>query len=303
VRPNSRLGFVCGEIKRGSFIMTRSLKLLSICGAAIFASASWAVADGYEYDGKAMEAPKPHRELSYSFNIAGTTDYIFRGISQTDRDPTLQGGADFAYGSLYLGIWASGLDFGEDGSGQGVADLEIDIYGGYTPSWDTKSHFGKIDFDFGVIYYLYPGARDDGAELDYVELKAGYSWSPLHPNLTTGTTVYWSPEYSGELGTVWTVETSASYEFHSIRGIVPTFSGLLGWQTGDSAAYRAFVNGDDEYYYWNAGLELAIEKITLDFRYWDTDIANNGPFGTGFCDGPLFQCDETFVFTVKVEVP
>lgn len=284
--------------------MVYSHRLLSLGAAAgllLAASAAAALADGMEYDGKAMEAPKPAREFTYSFNIAGTSDYIFRGFSQTDRDPTLQGGMDLAYGSLYFGVWGSGLDFGDTGAPnfQEIAWGEIDIYGGYKPSWDTKTHFGTIDFDLGVIYYAYPNARDSGAELDYVELKAGYSWSPLHPSLTTGTTVYWSPEYTGETGSVWTIETAGAYAFHSIRGITPTISGLLGWQTGDDAAYSAIVNGDDHYYYWNAGLELAVEKITFDFRYWDTSVSETG----GFCSGPLFQCDETFVFTVKVEVP
>jgi len=258
-----------------------------------------ALADGYEYEGKAMAAPEEGRKFTYSFNIAGTSDYVFRGFSQTDRDPTIQGGFDIGYGIFYAGGWASGLDFGGEADGfGGDAQIEIDWYAGITPSWNSP--FGKMDLDFGVIYYTYPGASDAVTELDYVELKAGYSWSILHPNLTTGTTVYWSPDYTAETGSVWTVESSASYAFHSIRGITPTISGLLGWQTGDDLGWQAtFANGDDDYYYWNAGLELGIEKITFDFRYWDTNVSNAG----GFCDGPLFQCNETFVFTVKVEVP
>ena len=288
--------------------MVYSHRLLSLGAAAglfLAASSAAVLADGIEYDAKAMEAPKPAREFTYSFNIAGTSDYIFRGFSQTDRDPTLQGGMDLAYGSFYFGVWGSGLDFGDTGAPnfQEIAWGEIDIYGGLTRSWDTGHHlFGTIDFDFGVIYYAYPNARDSGAELDYVEFKAGYSWplwSFLIPNMTSGTTVFYSPDYTGETGSVWTVESTYSWKGHEIRGITPTISGLLGWQTGDSAAYSAIVNGDDNYYYWNAGLELAVEKITFDFRYWDTNVSNAG----GFCNGPLFQCDETFVFTVKVEVP
>ena len=51
----------------------------------------------------------------------------------------------------------------------------------------------------------------------------------------------------------------------------PTISGLLGWQTGEVG--RLYNGGlEDEYYYWNAGLALTVEKLTLDFRYWDTDL-------------------------------
>jgi uncharacterized protein (TIGR02001 family) len=294
--------------------MAESRKLVSLCGAmgiALIALSGAALADGYEYEGKAMAAPKPAREFTYSFNIAGTSDYVFRGFSQTDRDPTLQGGADFGYGIAYLGVWASGLDFGTTTGlpgGPDIANIEVDIYGGIKPSWNTHTFIGKVDFDFGVIYYAYPNARDAGAELDYVEFKAGYSssfWSFLIPGLTSGTTVFYSPEYTGKTGSVWTVESAYAWEGREIHGIKPTISGLLGWQTGDSAAYSVLVNGDDQYYYWNAGLALGVGGITFDFRYWDTDIANsNAALGTtGYCNGPLFQCDSTFVFTVKVEVP
>jgi uncharacterized protein (TIGR02001 family) len=288
--------------------MTEFRKLVPLCCAALVALSGAALADGYEYEGKAMAAPEEGRKFTYSFGLAGTSDYVFRGFSQTDRDPTIQGSIDIGYGMFYAGVWGSGLDFGgppSDGTGLD-AQIELDWYAGIKPAWDTKTFIGKVDLDFGVIYYNYPGAGDNLLELDYVELKAGYSSTWLHPNLTTGTMVYWSPDYTNETGTVWTIESSAAYAFHSIRGITPTVSGLLGWQTGDDADWKsAFANGDDEYYYWNAGLELAVGNISFDFRYWDTDIDNNNASiaSFGFCDGPTLQCDETFVFTVSVSVP
>ena len=55
------------------------------------------------------------------------------------------------------------------------------------------------------------------------------------------------------------------------------------------------VGGKDHYYYWNAGLTLAVEKLSFDFRYWDTDISG--------CTGGVFSCDERFVFSATVAVP
>ena len=66
-------------------------------------------------------------------NIALATDYRFRGISQTDRDPAVSGGFDFtAENGLYAGIWGSNISFG--------CSLELDYYGGYR---------GKINDDLG----------------------------------------------------------------------------------------------------------------------------------------------------------
>jgi uncharacterized protein (TIGR02001 family) len=229
-------------------------------------------------------------KLSWSASLTGTSDYVFRGISQTDNDPTIQGSIGVQYGMFYAGGWASGLDFG---GGDSDAEIEIDWYGGVRPSWNSP--LGKVDFDFGVIYYTYPGLADAGAEADYVEFKAGYSLpSPFIKNLTTGTTVFYSPEYGGEVGEVWTTESVASYTLPKFGVFDPTISGLLGWEKGQSSKFNG---GDDEYYYWNAGLALVVENLTFDFRYWDTDL-NPG----GVC-GNAGLCDERFVFSATVSIP
>ena len=98
-----------------------------------------------------------------------------------------------------LGVEAS--ISGRRRSGRPDAQVEIDWYGGIKPTWNSP--LGTMNLDFGVIYYSYPGANPDFARprrSDYVELKAGYSWSALHPSLVTGTTVYWSPDYTFETG-------------------------------------------------------------------------------------------------------
>ena len=210
------------------------------------------------------------RQFSWSVNIGATTDYVFRGISQNDEKPALQGGVDMTYGIFYAGVWSSMIDFGDALS----ADAEVDFYVGIKPEWQG------ITFDLGVIYYAYPGASDSGAELDYVEVKAGASASPIQ-NLTIGGTIFYSPEFTGETGEVWTFEGSAGYELPKLAMFTPTVSALLGYATGDEI---------EDYVYWNAGLSLAVDKLTLDFRYWDTDI-------DGGCAG---LCDERFVATAKV---
>jgi uncharacterized protein (TIGR02001 family) len=233
-------------------------------------------------------------EFTWSASLTGTSEYVFRGISQTDEDPTIQGSINIGYGMFYAGAWASGLDWG---AGTPDADLEVDWYAGIKPTWDS-SPLGAVTFDFGVIYYTYPGVADDAGELDYVEFKAAYSISSAFiKGLTTGGAVYYSPEYSGEIGEVWTTESIASYALPKVWVFDPTISGLLGWQTGDTADGYS-IGGDDEYYYWNAGLTLTVEKLALDFRYWDTD-ADPG----GLCGSDVFQCDERFVFSATVALP
>jgi uncharacterized protein (TIGR02001 family) len=273
--------------------------LCGIAGAGFLALTGAAVADGEESYG----APPPveeGRKFTYSFNIDGTSDYVFRGISQTDNDPTVQGGVDFGYGMIYAGAWASGLDFGDDPTVSGSqAQVEIDWYGGIKPSW--QSPLGLMNLDFGGIYYTYPGANDFAANLDYFEFKAGYSWSVLHPSLTTGTTVFYSPDYFAGTGPVWTIETYAAWTLPKVWVFAPVVNGLVGWEKGDAnEGYFVNVIGtDDEYYYWNAGLVLGVDNISMDFRYWDTNIGGDA----GNICAAAKLCDERFVFTMKVAVP
>jgi uncharacterized protein (TIGR02001 family) len=250
-------------------------------------------------------------EFKWSFNIGATTDYVFRGISQTAENPTVQGGVDVSYGIFYAGVWASGVDFGDTTAvgfpTRNVATLEADFYAGVKPT------LGPVTFDLGVIYYAYPGARDNFAttnvrEQDYVEIKGGASGAviPFLPKLTLGGVVYFSPDYTGEQGETWTTEATAAYELPALWKFTPTVSGLVGAVYGEFDANAAgrnpgFVaaNGEDSYLYWNVGLTLAIEKLSFDFRYWDTDIKNAGVSSQTLCTNPTFQCDERFVFTAK----
>lgn len=220
-------------------------------------------------------APSP---FSWSVNFGVTSDYVFRGYSQSAGDPVAQGGVDFTYKLFYAGVWASGIDFG---TGSGTS-TEVDLYVGIKPT------YGPVTFDFGVIYYIYPGANDAGAELDYVELKAGASTTV--DKFSFGGTVFYSPEYTGEVGAAWTLEGTAGYELPSYGGITPTLSATIGTTLFDAA-------GLDDYVYWNAGIAFAAGKVTLDLRYWDTDV------DSAFCSAKVFGCDERFVATVKVALP
>ena len=272
--------------------------VVAACAALMLIGPGSALADGMRRSIK--DAPKPEaRRCNLSANVALTTEYVFRGFSQTAENPAVQGGFDVTCGIFYAGVWASNLDFGGDaiwgGTGtEDVANIEMDWYVGIKPVT------GKITWDLGVIYYSYPGSIDPaGLELSYVELKVGAS-AEVWKDGTFGATVFYSPDYSLETGDVWTVEASFAQVLPKVGIFTPTFSALVGYQGGDSTSYSAlFANGDDHYWYWNAGLTLGFhEKFSLDLRYWDTNIDNNG-LAVNFCKGPILQCDERFVATLK----
>ncbi|MGK0266223.1 MAG: hypothetical protein ACI82N_000467 [Maricaulis sp.] len=133
-------------------------------------------------------------------NVALSTNYIYRGISQTDDGPAISGGFDYAAESgLYAGVWASSVDFGDD------TTMEMDVYGGYAFT------AGSWDLDFGALYYGYPDSPSAGGDQNFWELYAGVGHA-LGP-LAWDAKVSWSPDFYMESGPATYIETGLGYEF------------------------------------------------------------------------------------------
>ena len=154
----------------------------SIAGAALLAGlAAPALADD---------------KLTFSGSAALTTDYVFRGVSQTDGNAAIQGEFDATWKIFYLGMWGSNLNFGgaQTQAGQFVelAQLEADWYGGIRPVWKGMT------FDIGGIYYSYPNSFGP-AHFNYAELKTGASYT-FFDKLTLGLFNYYTPNNFGDVG-------------------------------------------------------------------------------------------------------
>src|SRR5690606_13460451 len=109
-------------------------------------------------------------ELSGSATL--TSDYVFRGLTQSNRDPAIQAGVEWADGGFYAGAWGSSISWLSDLSSVGVpvsSSVELDFYAGFggevsdTASWDV-----------GVYHYYYPGDYPTGFTRPYTtEIYAG----------------------------------------------------------------------------------------------------------------------------------
>lgn len=105
------------------------------------------------------QAKAPEPDYTLSFNAAVVSDYRFRGIAQTSKDPALQAGADFAHKSgVYLGAFASNVSWVKDFNGATKGSYELDLYGG------VKTEVAKDTIlDLGLITYRYPGNNSGAA--------------------------------------------------------------------------------------------------------------------------------------------
>ena len=99
----------------------------------------------------------------FESNVALSSEYIWRGVPQTNGEPAISGGFDISgENGLYFGTWASNVEWGDDSA------LELDWYAGYSNELESG-----ITYDIGYLAYTYPGEED----LDFEEIYLGLSYS------------------------------------------------------------------------------------------------------------------------------
>lgn len=206
----------------------------------------------------------PFAAKNFSASVALTTDYVYRGVSQTDENWAIQGSFDYGHPSgFYVGAWASNVD-----EIVSEGNIEMDFYGGY-----NRELFKDFTLDIGVIYYFYPDPGP-GPRRDFIEgvfgLKYVFSSIALSPEL--GLSYNYSPDFYGAdddghhlLGTL---DLTLPYELG--------LGGQLGYQNvkgGETTGGGAGENGGSgfDYLYWGLGLSREIKGFVLDLSYWDTD--------------------------------
>ena len=193
-----------------------------------------------------------------SANVALTTDYVWRGYSQTDEDPAISGGFDYTDTSgFYAGIWGSNVGFAAD------TDLELDIYAGF-----SKDLGNGINWDIGILRYIYPGTSLSG-DIDWNEyhISASYGIASASINYTndvygTGTTaIYYTFGLEYSLPKGWTLATGINlYDYDA------------SLVTGSVIDYHL-------------GISKAFAGVGFDISYYDTNSTAANFYGDNIADG------------------
>jgi len=186
-------------------------------------------------------SPSP---LQVSISATAATDYIFRGVSQTEDGAALFGAARATLNNFYVGVGVENVDFHTS------TDAEYDLSAGWTPV------VAGFRLDLGVIRYGYIN-QPAHTEIDTTEVKA-VALRDFGP-ATVALAVFYTGNFFGTGHNGVYVEGRASYRITKRL----TASGALGRQT---------VEEGTDHTTWNAGLSYAFTKhIALDLRYADTD--------------------------------
>lgn len=193
-----------------------------------------------------------------SGSLALTSDYLFRGISQNNQEPALQGGIEYAADSgFYVGSWGSNVSWLSDVSTDEAPvsnSVELDFYGGYRGKFNDT-----VGFDVGALYYWYPGDYPSGFNSpDTGEIYFGISagvFSAKYSYALTDLFGYADSDGSGYL------DAAVNWEF------VPT------WTLNAHAGKQWIENNEDfEYVDWKLGVTKSFEGgFAIALAYSDTD--------------------------------
>lgn len=195
-----------------------------------------------------------YAEMEVSGNVTLASDYSFRGVSQTDRDPAIQGGFDVAWDSgLYIGTWSSNVSFG-------TTSQELDLYVGYGGEINEN-----LTWDVNYVRFEYPG---DGANLDYNEFGGSLSFN----DFTVG--LIYSNEYFALDDVTWfypyveyslALPRDASLDFH------------VGWSAVDDNSAGDWVGafGDEDVIDYSVTYTIPVAGLDLGVGVVGTDADDN----------------------------
>lgn len=198
-------------------------------------------------------------------DVTGVSDYRFRGISLSDKDPALQPSITLSHESgLYASVWGSNVAE-NDGD-----DVEVDLIAGFAPS------IGGFDLDVNATYYAYPGAKD----LNYWEFIGNVSHA-VGPG-TLGFTFAYTPKQDD------TVPKRGLY--YAVNGELPigespfTLTGSFGIE--DNAFY-------DKKRDWSLGVSAEAGGFNFGLAYVDTSHNGGDPLGKA---GVVLSISKAFTF-------
>ncbi|MBU3592776.1 hypothetical protein ICN42_01520 [Polynucleobacter sp. 71A-WALBACH] len=120
---------------------------IALAASGLFATAAFA------QTAPAAEAPAAPEASPVTANVTITNNYIYRGISQSNYKPAIQGGFDYAHESgFYIGNWNSSISWVSDGGAATSAPIEMDFYGGFKKDLIAEGFAS----DVGLLQYYYP---------------------------------------------------------------------------------------------------------------------------------------------------
>ena len=235
--------------------MKKSLIALALVGA--FAAPAFA----------ADAAPAEH---TFTGNFTLASNYIFRGISQSQNKPALQGGFDYAHSSgLYAGTWASNVAWVGDTGFKTGSSMEWDFYAGF-----KGAIADDLSYDVGVLQYYYPGDRIPGMpNTDSTEVYGAITWKflTLKDSYTVSPNLFGWNAGEKSRGSNY-LDLTATYDLGEGWGV----SAHIGRQTIKNLGVASYTD-------WKIGVTKDVGFGVVGLAYTDTNANGCGTTSAAYC--------------------
>jgi hypothetical protein len=248
---------------------------------------------------KAPAAPVVVSPWDYTVGAGVTSNYLFRGISQSDNKPSVNANAEIRYTfsdmfTGYVGIAGSSIKLTNQAQSPG---LEFDAMGG------VRATIGNFGVDVGVIGYIYPSFTTAGNAVfptnpTYYEgyVKTSYA---VNDSITFGLNGFFSPSFLDTGADGQYVSATVAWKLPNDFAV----SGEFGRQFLGKADVRHGGANLPDYNYWNVGASYSYKIATLDLRYHDTNLSKAKCAGitgeTTAGTGASKYCNAAFVGTLS----
>ncbi|VWX47031.1 TorF family putative porin [Novosphingobium sp. 9U] len=220
-----------------------STSVRGVFAASLLACSAFAATPAF-----AQDETSPPKEITVTGNVALTSDYRFRGVSQSGGDIAVQGGITISHSSgFYIATWASSLDVGD-----AYGSTEVDLFGGWTGEVSPG-----LTLDAGLLYYAYPNGR--GADSEFFEPYASVSGQAGPAKIKVGAAYAWKQDalpnfYTGR-------KDDNLYVYGNVDIGVPstplTVSGHIGYTDG-SLAPCYYCNADKSGWDYSIGASMTL---------------------------------------------
>lgn len=204
-------------------------------------------------------------DWSVSGNIAITSDYVFRGFTQTDAGPALQGGIDVNHRKGYfIGAWGSNVDSDYFDN----ANMELDIYLG----WNGKLGGSGLELTAKALRMNYPGTNTNTNNTNEFSVYLGYDFGPIS---VSGGSNYSDDSYG--LGKAWYWDGGVN---------IPAGPTTISLHAG-----RSDFDAGGDYTDYSIGVSGEVSGIGLSLTYSGTEGIDGGCVAR--------TCDERVIFTIS----
>jgi uncharacterized protein (TIGR02001 family) len=293
------------------------MKLISVLAAVgMAASAGTALAADLPSTKEVIVAPVPVNPWDFDIGGGLTSNYIFRGITQSNGGPSVSAHGELRYNidptwQLYAGISGESIKFSPSYFPVGSPEMELDGDAG------VRGTFDKFSFDLGGIIYGYPDTptgthvaffagifqpigltprADTWGEIyfkpsytvnDWLTVGANFFYTPSYINTgasaeylsgTVKVTFPMNLSFSGEVGYQWFNNHVDTPYTNSLTGFapIPTYCYIA---CGPLAGILNYSIGQlPDYLYWNAGFSWQWKFVTFDLRWYATNLTQTAAF-------------------------